>query len=156
MAALLRFLPAETTARGGSRPTGDRTDQPNNGKDRPPTIVVAEDEVLVRMPVADYLRDCGYRVLEASNAAEVVGLLRAREPIQIVFSDVNMPGEMNGFALASWIRREYPDVRVILASGIANLAETAQDLCIEGPVLAKPYSVEDLVRHIKRLLGHSA
>jgi CheY-like chemotaxis protein len=64
------------------------------------TILVVEDEVLIRLPLAEYLRDCGYRVFEASNVAEAKAVLDADTPVDLVFSDVNMPGNENGFALA--------------------------------------------------------
>ena len=141
------------SGRGGS----DRSPsiKSGNGPQRPPTILVVEDDILVRMPVADYLRECGYRVIEASNAAEAQSMFGAGEPIEIVFSDVNMPGEMNGFGLASWIRREHPDVKVILTSGHRSAAKGAEDLCDEGPFLDKPYGYEVLLDHIKRLLAGS-
>jgi CheY-like chemotaxis protein len=65
------------------------------------TILVVEDEVLIRLPLAEYLRDCGYSVFEASNVAEAKAVLDADTPVDLVFSDVNMPGNENGFALAA-------------------------------------------------------
>ena len=152
MGAVLRVVPA-TPPHGKSGSSGTRSfEQPANGGDRPSTLLVVEDEILVRMPVADYLRDCGYRVLEAANAAEAQAVFKAGEPIEIVISDVNMPGDMNGFALATWIRQEYPGVRVILTSGVNQMARNAEDVCSDGPFLEKPYSYETLAGHIRRLL----
>ncbi len=75
------------------------------------TILIVEDEVLVRLVVADYLRECGYRVYEAVNAAEALAMLQAPEvSIDIVVSDVQMPGDMDGFGLARWIRGNKPGV----------------------------------------------
>jgi DNA-binding NtrC family response regulator len=152
MSAVLQFAPADAP-RGRGTAGKSPSAKAGNGPQRPPTVLVVEDEVLVRMPVADYLRDCGYRVIEASNADEAVAMFEAAEPIEIVFSDVSMPGDMNGFALAKWVRRAHPDVKVILTSGVRNTAENAGDVCRDGPFLDKPYSVEALVAHIKRLLG---
>jgi CheY-like chemotaxis protein len=73
------------------------------------TILVVEDEVLIRLPLAEYLRECGYRVFEASNVAEAKAVLDADTPVDLVFSDVNMPGNENGFALAVWIRQRHPE-----------------------------------------------
>lgn len=128
-------------------------EQPGNGEHRVPTILIVEDEILIRFPVSDYLRDCGYRVLEASSVAEAQAIFRSREPIEIVFSDVNLAGDLTGFALAQWVRREYPDVKVILTSGVRRMAEQAGDLCDDGPFLDKPYSYDVLLGHIRRLLG---
>ena len=76
------------------------------------TILVVEDEVLIRLPLAEYLRDCGYRVFEASNVAEAKAVLDADTPVDLVFSDVNMPGNENGFALAVWIRHDLPSMKL--------------------------------------------
>jgi DNA-binding response OmpR family regulator len=116
------------------------------------TILVVEDEVLIRLPLAEYLRDCGYRVFEASNVTEAKTVLDADTPVDLVFSDVNMPGNENGFVLASWVRQQHPDTQVLLTSGIANAAGKAGDLCEEGPLLAKPYTHTVVLRRIQSLL----
>jgi DNA-binding response OmpR family regulator len=116
------------------------------------TILVVEDEVLIRLPLAEYLRDCGYRVFEGSNVAEAKAVLDADTPIDLVFSDVNMPGNENGFALTVWIRQRHPNTKVLLTSGIANAAEKAEGLCEVGPLLAKPYSHDLVLQRIPSLL----
>jgi DNA-binding response OmpR family regulator len=116
------------------------------------TILVVEDEVLIRLPLAEYLRDCGYRVFEASNVAEAKAVLDADTPVDLVFSDVNMPGNENGFALAVWIRQRHPDTKVILTSGIANASEKAEGLCEDGLLLVKPYSHDVVLKRIQSLL----
>ena len=119
----------------------------------PPTILVVEDDVLVRNLVAAYLRECGFDVLEANGADEAVRVLQADVPVDIVFSDIQMPGSMDGFGLAQWVRRERPWLKVILTSGAARTAKEAGDLCEHGPVLAKPYDHAELERHIRALLA---
>jgi CheY-like chemotaxis protein len=120
----------------------------------PRTVLVVEDEVLIRLTVSDYLRACGYQVIEASNADEAMRLLEADIRIDVVFSDVNMPGSLDGFGLAQWIRRERADVKVILASGAARSAKAAGDLREKGAFLRKPYAHADLEREIRTLIGH--
>ena len=83
----------------------------------PQTILIVEDEVLIRMDVADYLRTCGYRVVEAGDAAEAIAVIESGHRIDLMFSDVQMPGAMDGFALARWVRTHHPQIRVILTSG---------------------------------------
>ncbi|MBN9515049.1 MAG: response regulator [Alphaproteobacteria bacterium] len=117
-----------------------------------PTVLVVEDEVLVRMVVSDYLRDCAFHVVEAGSGDEAIQILEAGIEVDIVFSDVHMPGKTDGFALSQWVRRERPGVKVILTSGVARSAKAAGDLCEEGPLLAKPYNHRDLERHIRGLL----
>ena len=120
--------------------------------DRVSVILVVEDEVLVRMVIADYLRDCGYRVFEAANVDEAKAVLTADTEVDLVFSDVQMPGASDGFELASWIRTHHPGVAVILTSGWAGAADKARDLCHAGPVVPKPYQHATVLRRIQGLL----
>src|SRR4029453_5041471 len=113
----------------------------------PPTILVVEDDVLVRNLVAAYLRDCSFDVIEANGADEAIRVLQADVPVDIVFSDIQMPGSMDGFGLAQWVRRERPWLKVILTSGAARTASE------QGPILAKPYDHAELERHIRSLLA---
>jgi len=116
-------------------------------------VLVVEDEILIRMVIADYLRECGYRVYEAVNADEAIMLLQAPEvSIDIVFSDVQMPGDLDGFGLARWIRTNKPEIQVILTSGVERSAEIAATLCEAGPLLEKPYPPHDVVSRIKQLV----
>ena len=115
------------------------------------TILVVEDDVLIRLALADYLRDCGYRVFEAISVAEAKAVLNADTPVALVFSDVDLSGEENGFTLASWIRQHHPDTKVLLTSGLARTAEKAGDLCDEGP-MPKPYTYEAVLQRIQTLL----
>ena len=116
----------------------------------PPTILVVEDDVLVRNLAAAYLRDGGFAVIEANSADEAIRVLQADVKVDIVFSDVNMPGSMDGVGLAQWVRRERPWLKVILTSGAARTAKEAGDHC---PILAKPYDHGELERRIRSLLA---
>jgi CheY-like chemotaxis protein len=118
-----------------------------------PTVLIVEDEWIVRMTIADYLRNCGYRVLEASNAHEAIAALNADARINVVFSDVQMPGSMDGFGLAQWVRRERPGIRMIMTSGVTRATEAAGDLCEDGLLMEKPYSPAELERRIRMLLA---
>jgi CheY-like chemotaxis protein len=122
----------------------------------PPTVLVVADDVLVRMAVSDYLRECGYNVVETSDAGEAIEVMKAAVGVDVVFSDIAMPGSLDGFGLAHWIRRERPDIKVVLTSGIARSAKAAGELCEEGPRLAKPYEHADLERRIRTLLASAA
>lgn len=118
-----------------------------------PTILVVDDEVLICMVVCDYLRECGYRVVEAGNGDEAVTALKTDTHVDVVFTDVRMPGALDGFGLAQWVHRERPGVRVILTSGIARAAQEAGDLCEDGSLLAKPYDPREVERRIRALLA---
>jgi len=117
-----------------------------------PTILVVESDVLVRLVIADYLRECGYRVHEAVSAEEAVAILQSPEvSVDVVFSDVEMPGTMDGFGLARWTRTNKPGTEVILTSGAERSADIAATLCEAGPLLRKPYPSQDVVDRIKQL-----
>ena len=117
------------------------------------TILLVEDEVLVRVPIAQYLRDCGYRVIEAVNAEEAMTVLSHKETVvDVVFSDIEMPGAVDGFGLAKWIREHRPGLDVLLAGTINRTVENAKQLCAQGS-LPKPYDAEIVHNHIKRLLA---
>jgi DNA-binding response OmpR family regulator len=114
-------------------------------------ILVVEADLLARNPLAEYLRECGYRVLEACSPAEARQLLtEGSKHIDIVLADVDVPGE-NGFALAAWIRSNHPGVEVILAGTVAKAVEKAGNLCEEGPAISKPFEHQFVLDHIRRL-----
>jgi CheY-like chemotaxis protein len=118
------------------------------------TVLVVEDDVLVRLVIAGYLRDCGYRVIEAANGAEAMKVLeRSDAKVGVVLTDVEMPGGVDGFALARWLRRERPDVEVLMAGTPARAADAAGDLCEQGPAAARPYEPAAVVDRIRRLLA---
>ena len=117
------------------------------------TILVVEDDILVRMPIAQYLRDCGYKVIEASNSDEAMEVLVHKETVvHIVFSDIEMPGAVDGFGLAKWVRENRPGIQVLLAGTVPRSVESAKELCEQGPV-PKPYDPQVVQNHIRRLLA---
>ncbi len=121
------------------------------------TVLVVEDEVLIRLVIAQYLRDCGYKVLEAAGADEALAILEhGGLSVDIVFSDVEMPGALDGFGLARWIREHRPGLDIILVGNAQRAAHAAADLCESGPTMAKPYEPQTVVDRIKRLLAARA
>jgi CheY-like chemotaxis protein len=87
-------------------------------RDRPQgTVLIVEDEVLVRLDLADQLRLTGLSVLEASNADEALIVLEAIDGIALVVSDIRMPGAADGLDLVGWLRRERPAIKIVLVSG---------------------------------------
>lgn len=118
------------------------------------TVMVIEDEVLIRMPISQYLRDCGYRVLEAANADEAVIIMQKPDiQIDVVLCDIEMPGGMNGFGFAKWARIQRPGLAVILAGTAERAANAAAELCEDGPMFTKPYEPQIVLDHIKRVLA---
>jgi CheY-like chemotaxis protein len=119
-------------------------------QERMPTILVVDDEALIRMAISDYLQECGFKVLEASNAAEALAMIESNQStLDLVFSDIRMPGEMDGFGLSKWIRENKPGLPVILTSGDKKKSDAAHELCTKEPFLTKPYDVHIVVGHIR-------
>jgi CheY-like chemotaxis protein len=117
------------------------------------TVLVVDDEVLVRMVIAAYLRDCGYRVIEAADTNEAMQALEQDEAgeVRVVLSAVALAGEHDGFALAQWIRRRRPECEVLLAGTTARAADAAGEICEQGPMLSRPYEPQLVLDRIRRL-----
>lgn len=111
------------------------------------TILVVEDEMLIRLHVADSFRESGFNVLEASDGAAALELLESRE-VDAVFTDVTLPGAPDGFGLARWIRSHRPGVPVVLTSGEVT-AEHAHAVASEEPFFAKPCDYDHVAAFIK-------
>jgi len=124
-------------------------------ENRPPVILVVEDETLLRMLAGDILtEDAGCRVIEAVNADEALILLESRHDVRLVFTDVNMPGTLNGFALARIVDRRFPGIKVIVTSGLARTG--VGDLPKGKRFLPKPYAPSALITMVQEMLGEPA
>lgn len=117
----------------------------------PTTILVVEDEVLIRLMISEYLREFGYTVVEARNAAEATRILRSDEPVQVVFSDVRMPGDMNGLALAKWIAHNRPEIGVVLTSAYVAQADLPDQPENVRNIVRKPYAPNEVLQRIQAL-----
>jgi DNA-binding NtrC family response regulator len=115
----------------------------------PPVVLVVEDEALIRMLAVDVLEEAGFEVIEAPSADYAVLVLDKRDDIRVVFTDVDMPGRLNGFQLARHIQDHHHRVRVIIGSGKCRPAP--DDIAPGTRFLQKPYAVEVLVREVRRL-----
>lgn len=116
---------------------------------RVPVILVVEDEALLRLTLADHLQGCGFAVLEASNAHEAIEILGAERKIDVVLTDVKMPGEIDGFGLAKWVRDNRPGLPVFVASGYSGKFDLARELCAGEQFFAKPYDLDLVVAKIR-------
>jgi CheY-like chemotaxis protein len=116
-----------------------------------PVVLVVEDDFLLRMDAADIIRDAGFDVIEASNADEAIIILESRGDIAVVFTDVQMPGTMDGLKLARAVRGRWPPIKIVTTSG--QCVVEASDLPEGGRFLPKPYSavqVSGLLRELTR------
>lgn len=124
--------------------------QTPSANEMPATILVMEPDVLVRMAISDYLRECGYKVVESSSGDDVLTILNTKIDIDTVFSGAQSQDESNGFALAHRIRIARPNINVILTSGLEHAANKAAEVCGDGP-LTTPYHPQELLRRIHLL-----
>lgn len=112
-------------------------------------VLVVEDETLVRMFMADFLDEAGFKVFEAVNADEALTVLQARPDVQVVVTDIEMPGTMNGLELTRVVRERWPGVGVILSSGRA--LPRLDDLSDKVAYIAKPYLPDTVITLIQQL-----
>jgi CheY-like chemotaxis protein len=118
-----------------------------------PTVLAVEDVVLARLLVAAYLQESGFQVIEAGSADEAVRVLNAKTPVDVVFSDINIPGTVDGFGLAQWVQQNRPDVKVVLGTGVAGAAEKAAALGYAEAIIPKPYNRHELERRLRSVLA---
>lgn len=102
------------------------------------TILLAEEDVLVRVAVAGYLRDCGLTVIEAASGREAKTVLQHGPEIDVLFADARLAGDDNGFALAQWTRRYRPRVAVVLCVNVEAKTNAAASLCSGGDAPPTP------------------
>jgi CheY-like chemotaxis protein len=109
-------------------------------------VLVVEDEPLLRMDAIEMLTDAGFEVIDAANADQAIEILEARRDIRVVFTDIQMPGSMDGLKLAAMIHDRWPPIALIVTSG--RKLPRPQDLPERGRFLPKPYSGRRLVAEI--------
>ena len=113
-----------------------------------PTILIVEDEFLARAMLSDHLQECGFMVFEAGSADEAITTIETGIPIDLVLTDIRMPGSMNGFGLAKWISANRPKISVIQT-------DAANELCDPMPFFKKPYDLTAIVAEIRATLGQA-
>jgi CheY-like chemotaxis protein len=115
------------------------------------SVLVVEDEALVRLDIVDQLEDAGFHVFEAAHADEAIELLETHPEIRLLFTDIDMPGTMDGLKLAAAVRRRWPPVKIIVTSGHRWVEDADMP---EGSVfVSKPYQHESILTSMKELLA---
>ena len=119
-------------------------------KSQPKVIVlVVEDEPLQRMHAVDIVEAAGFEVIEASNADHAVRILESRDDVRIVFTDIDMPGSMDGMKLAAAVRNRWPPIEIILTSGLYDVKR--DEMPARSVFLRKPYMSDDLLATLRRM-----
>jgi CheY-like chemotaxis protein len=113
-------------------------------------VLIVEDDSLVRMDTADMMDGLGFRVLEAKDASEAIRLLESRLDITVIFTDVEMPGSMNGLKLARVVHGRWPPIKIIITSGQVKPSEN--DLPDGGRFLSKPYTRMQIDRTLREMM----
>lgn len=113
-------------------------------------ILIVEDEFLLRADAVDFMEDAGFAVYEASNADEAIALLELHSDIRAVFTDIHMPGSMDGLRLAHYVRGRWPPVKLIITSGHAR--PRAEDMPVGSGLFGKPYQLEKVVGHLRAIV----
>jgi two-component system, response regulator PdtaR len=120
----------------------------------PAVVLLVEDELLVRMTAADELEEAGFHVLEAANADVALAVLEVRsDEVQVLFTDIDMPGSMDGMALAEHVHRRWPHVLLLISSGYAR--PHPDEIPDHGHFVPKPYRAATIVGHIHQMMRAS-
>ncbi len=118
-----------------------------------PMVLIVEDEVLPRLAMAEHLRDCGFQVVEAGNGAEAQALILGGLKPNLVFSDITMPGGVDGMDLALWLMVQSPDTLVVLTSGLPDSLAKAETACKHvRAFIPKPYDHNFVADRFRSLL----
>lgn len=116
-----------------------------------PVVLVVEDETLLRWHAVAIIEDAGFEVIEAANAAEAISVLEARTDIRVIFTDIQMPGSMDGLQLAHLVRNRWPPIKIIATSGQFRLRD--YELPAGGRFFPKPYTVVEITGTLRELMG---
>jgi DNA-binding NtrC family response regulator len=113
------------------------------------TVLIVEDEPMLLWYAADIVREAGFLAIEASNADAAILILEARTDIRIVFTDIEMPGSMDGIKLAAAIRGRWPPIELILTSGLTKVRN--DDIPERGRFFSKPYQAAEIIEALRQL-----
>jgi CheY-like chemotaxis protein len=119
-------------------------------KQRRPVVLVVEDEPLILIDAVDLVTEAGFEAIGTKNADEAIRILESRDDIRIVFTDVNMPGSMDGIKLAHAVRHRWPPIEIIVTSGL-TLANVEELLPERGVFFPKPYTLAQVASALHRL-----
>jgi CheY-like chemotaxis protein len=119
----------------------------------PPVVLVVEDEMLLRMRAVDMVEDAGFTSVEAVDADEAVAILESRSDIALLFTDIQMPGSMDGLKLAHAVHQRWPPIKIILVSGQLKLANA--DIPADSRFFGKPLEAEEMIAEMRNLIDQA-
>jgi len=116
-----------------------------------PHAIVVDDDILTLMHASDILADAGFATIEASDGDDAIALIDERsDDIVLLFTDVQMPGSINGFALACYVAEHWPQIEIVVASGLVK--PMTGDMPAKATFIGKPFSTEIVLDHLRRRL----
>ena len=124
----------------------------NDGLD-PVVVLVVDDEAVLRLIVSEVLEDNGFQVLEAENAKAALKVLADHPRVRVLFTDINMPGALDGLDLARQVHERWPAIKLVVTSG--RLRPSDSEIPDSGRFIAKPYSPDALVEEIREAVGEA-
>src|ERR1700712_1168233 len=119
-----------------------------------PKVLIVEDEMMLRMRAVDIVEDAGLCPVEAVNADEAIAILESRSDISLLFTDIQMPGSMDGLKLAHTVHGRWPAIKIILVSGQVNPSETEKPA--DSRFFGKPLSDEQMIAELQAMVGAGA
>jgi CheY-like chemotaxis protein len=116
-------------------------------------VLVVEDEMLLRMRAVDMVEDAGYTPVEAVDADQAVAILESRSDIALLFTDIQMPGSMDGLGLAHSVHERWPPIRIIMVSGQLNAADI--DIPADSRFFGKPLEPSKMIAEMQNMIGRA-
>src|SRR5882672_5564679 len=120
----------------------------------PTNVLVVEDEMVLRMRAVDIVEDAGFTAVEAVSADEALSILESRSDIALLFTDIQMPGSLDGLKLAHAVHKRWPAIKIILVSGQVNLSDA--DKPTDSRYFGKPLETEQMIAEIREMVGIGA
>lgn len=117
-----------------------------------PAVLVVEDEMMLRMRALDIVEDAGFTPIEAINADEAFAILEARSDIALLFTDIQMPGSMDGLKLARAVHARWPTIKIILVSGQLKLSQS--DIPTNSRFFGKPLEAKQMIAELREMIRH--
>src|SRR5436305_5248055 len=116
-----------------------------------PNVLVVEDEMILRMRAVEIVEDAGFNPVEAVNADQAISILESRSDISLLFTDIQMPGSMDGLKLAHAVHDRWPAIKIILVSGQVNPTDAERPA--DSRFFGKPLSVEQMITELQAMVG---
>ena len=118
-----------------------------------PAVLVVEDEMLLRMRAVDMVEDAGFNPIEAINADDALAILESRSDIELLFTDIQMPGSMDGIGLAHAVHKRWPPIKIIVVSGALKLPDI--DMPADSRFFGKPLEAKEMIAEMQNMIGHA-